>query len=82
MIIFIVENVVVFFVFTRVKRIENAKQFLNENLIEIIVCVTRIYDIIEITLYNLIKRQKYKQTSREEYKKILSQNEINVIHDR
>jgi hypothetical protein len=53
---FIAEDVVL--VFTRAKRIENAKQFLKENLIEIIACVARIYDLIEITLYNSIKRQK------------------------
>jgi hypothetical protein len=53
-IIFITEDVI--FVSTRAKRIENTKQFLKENLIEIIVCVARIYDLIEIILYNLIKR--------------------------
>jgi hypothetical protein len=41
-------------------RIENAKQFLKENLIEIIACAARIYDLIEITLYSSIKRQKMK----------------------
>jgi hypothetical protein len=46
----------VVFVSTRTKRIENAKQFLKENLIEIIACVFRIYDLIEIIFYNLIKR--------------------------
>jgi hypothetical protein len=46
------------FVFTRAKRIENAKQFLKENLIEIIVCVICIHDLIEIILYNSINREK------------------------
>jgi hypothetical protein len=54
MIISFAKNVVFVFVFvlvfTRVKRIENAKQFLKENLIEIIVCAACIYDLIEITL--------------------------------
>jgi hypothetical protein len=56
MIISFVEDVVFFF--TRAKLIENVKQFLKDNLIEIIVCVVRIYDLIEITLCNSINRQK------------------------
>jgi hypothetical protein len=43
---------------TRAKRIENAKQFLKDNFIEIIACAARIYDLIEITLYSSISRQK------------------------
>jgi uncharacterized protein YcbK (DUF882 family) len=83
-IIFIVEDVV--FVSTRAKRIENAKQFLKENLIEIIACAARIYDLTEITLYNSIKRQKdeAEKTSvsrRERHNKKLSQNETNALHD-
>jgi hypothetical protein len=70
MIIFIAENVIL--VFTRAKRIENAKQFLNENLIEIIVYAAHIYDLIEITLYSLIRRQKDEKTRREKHNKILS----------
>jgi hypothetical protein len=53
-IIFIAEDVV--FVSTRAKRIENAKQFLKENLTEFIVCAARIYDLIEFTLYSSIRR--------------------------
>jgi hypothetical protein len=56
MIISFAEDVVL--VSTRAKRIENAKQFLKDNLIEIIVCAARIYDLIEIILYNSINRQK------------------------
>jgi hypothetical protein len=52
MIIFFAEDVVLVLVSTRAMRIENAKQFLKENLIEIIACVDRIYDLIEITLYS------------------------------
>jgi archaellum component FlaF (FlaF/FlaG flagellin family) len=81
MIIFFAENVVFVSVFTRAKRIENAKQFLKENLIEIIVCVVCIYDLIEITLYNSIKRQKDEITSREKHNKILSQDKTNVLHN-
>jgi hypothetical protein len=75
----IAEDVV--FVSTRAKRIENAKQFLKENLIEIIACAARIYDLIEITLYNLIKRQNDEKTRREEHNKILSQDETNALHN-
>jgi hypothetical protein len=39
-------------------RVENAKQFLKENLIEIIACAARIHDLIEITLYSSISREK------------------------
>jgi hypothetical protein len=73
-------------VFTRAKRIENAKQFLKENLIEIIACAARIHNLTETTLYSSIKRQKdeNEKTSvsrREENNKILSQDETNAIHD-
>jgi hypothetical protein len=87
MIISFAENVVFVFVSTRVKHIENAKQFLNKNVIEIIVYAACIHDLIEITLYNSIKRQKdeAKKASlfekREKHNKILSQNEINTFHD-
>jgi hypothetical protein len=77
---FIAEDVVL--VSTRAKRIENAKQFLKENLTEIIACVARIYDLIEIILYSSIKRQKNEKTTRrEEHNKILSQDETTAIHD-
>ncbi len=56
MIISFAEDVV--FVFTCAKRIENAKQFLKENFIEIIACAACIYDLIEITLYNSLSRKK------------------------
>jgi uncharacterized protein YcbK (DUF882 family) len=80
----IAEDVV--FVFTRAKRIENAKQFLKENFIEIIACAARIYDLIEITLYSSIKRQKdeAEKTSvsrREKHNKILQSHEVNVLHE-
>jgi hypothetical protein len=76
----------VVFVSTRAKRIENAKQFLKENLIEIIACAARIHDLIKITLYSSIKRQKDEAektfvSKREEHNKILSQNETDAIHD-
>jgi hypothetical protein len=76
MITFFAEDVVLVFVSTRAKRIENAKQFLKENFIEIIACAARIHDLIEITLYSSIKRQKdeAEKTSlserREEHNKI------------
>jgi hypothetical protein len=76
---FIAEDVVP--VFTGAKRIENAKQFLKENLTEIIACAVCIYDFIEITLYNSIKRQKDETTRREKHNKILSQDETAAIHD-
>jgi hypothetical protein len=79
MIISFAEDVVL--VSTRAKCIKNAKQFLKENLIEIIACVARIYDLIKITLYNLIKRKKNQKTRREKHIKILSQNDTDVIHD-
>jgi hypothetical protein len=76
-------------VFTRAKRIENAKQFLKENLIEIIVYAARIHNLIEIILYNSINREKNEKNEnektfvsrREEHNKILSQNETNAFHE-
>jgi transcription elongation GreA/GreB family factor len=67
MIISFAENVVFVFVSTRAKRIENAKQFLKENFIEIIACAARIYDLIEIALYSSIRRQKDEKTRREKH---------------
>jgi hypothetical protein len=58
MIISFAEDVIFVFVSMRAMRIENAKQFLKENLIEIIVCAARIYDLIEITLYSSLSREK------------------------
>ncbi len=82
-IIFIVEDVVL--VFTRAKRIENAKYFLKDNLIEIIACVVCIYDLIEITLYNLLSRKKNeaekRSSRRERHNKILQSHEINALHE-
>jgi uncharacterized protein YcbK (DUF882 family) len=80
----IAEDVVA--VSTRAKRIENAKQFLKENLIEIIACAARIYDLTEITLYSSIKRQKdeAEKTSvsrREEHNKILQSHEVDALHE-
>jgi hypothetical protein len=85
MIISFAEDVLVL-VSTRAKRIENAKQLLKENLIEIIACAVRIHDLIEITLYSSIKRQKNEteKTSvsrREEHNKILSQDETDAFHE-
>jgi hypothetical protein len=76
---FIVEDVV--FVSTRAKRIDNTKRLLKENLIEIIAYAARIYDLIEITLYNSIRRQNDEKTRREEHNKILSQDEINAFYN-
>jgi uncharacterized protein YcbK (DUF882 family) len=86
MITFFAEDVVPVFVSTRAMRIENAKQFLKENSIEIIACVARIYDLIEITLYSSLSREKNEAeklsvSRREEHNKILSQDEINALHD-
>jgi hypothetical protein len=87
MIISFAEDVV--FVSTRAKRIENAKQFLKENLIEIIACAARIHDLIEIILYSSISREKNEKnevektfvSKRKEHNKILSQNETNALHE-
>jgi hypothetical protein len=72
-------------VFTRAKRIENAKQFLKDNFIEIIACVARIYDLIEITLYNLLSRKKNKAektfSRRERHNKILQSHEVDAFHE-
>jgi ABC-type maltose transport system permease subunit len=82
-IIFIAEDVVL--VSTRAKRIENAKQFLKDNFIEIIACAARIYDLIEITLYNSLSRKKNvaeKTSSRhEKHNKILQSHEVNALHE-
>jgi uncharacterized protein YcbK (DUF882 family) len=82
-IISIAEDVVP--VFTRAKRIENAKQFLKENLIEIIACVARIYDLIEITLYSSLSRKKNEaektSSKREEHNKILQSHKVNALHE-
>jgi uncharacterized protein YcbK (DUF882 family) len=81
-IIFIVEDVVL--VSTRAKRIENAKQFLKNNFIEIIACVARIYDLIEITLYNSLSQKKNEAektfSRREKQNKILQSHEVNALH--
>jgi hypothetical protein len=45
MIISFAEDVVFVFVSTRAMRIDNAKQFLKENLIEIVACAARIHDL-------------------------------------
>jgi hypothetical protein len=73
------------FVFTHAKRIENAKQFLKDNLIEIIACAVRIYDLIEIILYNSLSRKKNEaektSSRRAEHNKILQLHEMNVLHE-
>jgi hypothetical protein len=48
-------------VLTRAMHIESAKQFLKDNLIEIIACAARIDDLIELTLYSSISRQKNRE---------------------
>jgi uncharacterized protein YcbK (DUF882 family) len=85
MITFFVEDVV--FVSTRAKRIENEKQFLKDNLIEIIACAARIYDLIEITLYSSISRQKKENEDQnadknrhESNNKILQSHEVNALY--
>jgi hypothetical protein len=70
---------------TRAERIENAKQFLKENLTEIIACAARIHDLIETTLYSSISREKNEKNEaeksrREEHNKILSQDETNALY--
>ncbi len=78
----------VVFVSTRAKRIENAKQFLKDNLIEIIACAARIYDLIEITLYSSINRQKKEDEDQnadkkrhESNNKILQSHEVDALHE-
>jgi hypothetical protein len=65
----------VVFVFTRAMRIENAKQFLKENLIEIYACADRIHDLIKITLYSSISREKNEkdESRREEHSEFRSE---------
>jgi hypothetical protein len=70
---------------TRAERIENAKQFLKENLTEIIACAVRIHDLIETLLYSSISREKNEKNEaeksrREEHNKILSQDETDALH--
>jgi hypothetical protein len=84
MIISFAENVV--FVSTRAKHIENAKQFLKDNLIEIIVCAALLYDLIEITLYSSLSRKKNEAektfVSRlEKHNKILLSHEVDALHE-
>ncbi len=85
MIILFAEDVVLVLVSTRAKRIENAKQFLKENLIEIIACAVRIYNLIEITLYSSISRQKKDQNAdekrHESNNKILQSHEVIAFHE-
>ncbi len=92
MIISFAEDVFVFvlvLVSTRAKRIENAKQFLKENLIKIIACAARIHDLIETTLYSLISREKNEKNEaektfvsrREEHNKIQSQYATDVLYE-
>ncbi len=62
---------------TRVKRIENAKQFLKDNLIEIIACVVRIYDLIES---HYITRSVVRKKRTTEIKiKLLAKRDTKVI---
>jgi uncharacterized protein YcbK (DUF882 family) len=69
---------------TRAKRIENAKQFLKDNLTEIIACAARIYDLTEITLYSSLSRKKNEaektSSRREKQNKILQSHEVNALH--
>jgi hypothetical protein len=85
MITLFAEDVVFVLVSTRAKRIENAKQFLKENLIEIIACAARIYNLIEITLNNSINRQKKDQNvdekRHENNNKILQSHEVVAFHE-
>jgi uncharacterized protein YcbK (DUF882 family) len=82
MIISFAEDVVL--VSTRAKRIENAKQFLKDNFIEIIACAARIYDLIEIILYNSLNRKKNEDektsSRREKQNKILQSHEVDALH--
>jgi hypothetical protein len=68
MIILFAEDVVL--VSTRAKRIENAKQFLKDNLIEIIACAARIYDLIEITCITRSVVRKIKMLAKRDTKVI------------
>jgi hypothetical protein len=43
---------------TRAMRIAIAKQYLQENLIEIMTCAARIFKIVISTLHNFIKHDK------------------------
>jgi uncharacterized protein YcbK (DUF882 family) len=59
---------------------------LQDNLIKIIACAARIYDLIEITLYSSISRQKKEDQNackkrHESNNKILQQHEIDALHD-
>jgi uncharacterized protein YcbK (DUF882 family) len=84
MITLFAEDVVLVFVSTRAERIENAKQFLKDNLIEIIACAAFIYDLIEITLYSSLSREKNEtektSSRREKHNKILQSHEVNAFH--
>jgi uncharacterized protein YcbK (DUF882 family) len=81
-----IEDVVFVHVSTCAKRIENAKQLLKDNFIEIITCAARIYDLIEITLYNSLSRKKNEAektfvSRREEHNKILQSHEVNALRE-
>jgi hypothetical protein len=84
MIISFAEDVVPVLVLTRAKRIENAKQFLKDNPIGIIACAARIYDLIEITLYSSLSREKNEaektSSRRERHNKILQSHEVDALH--
>jgi hypothetical protein len=80
----------VVFVPTRAMRIENAKQFLKDNLIKIIACAARIHDLTESTLYRSISRQKKEKNEdqiacerRGGYNKMLQNDEfiMNTVND-
>jgi hypothetical protein len=58
---------------------------LKDNLIEIIAYAARIYDLIKITLYNSISRQKKEDRNvdekrHEDNNKILQSHEVNAFH--
>ncbi len=50
---------------TRAMRIENAKQFLENNPTETIACAARIHNLTESTLYSSISRQKNEKSEAE-----------------
>ena len=63
------------------KRVQNAKQFLLENPKESIVCAARIFNLVDITLYSLIEREKTPPKKIEGQNKILEEHKVRAIHE-
>ncbi len=78
----------VVFIDTRAMRIAVAKQYLQENLIEIMICADRIFKLIISTLHNFIKHDKDVEfevlslsQQHDKHNKVLEKHETDALHE-